>query len=115
MIARTVGEELELRRIELIRPPEIDKAELLAEFARCERLTRKLEDADRIGGVIISHQRPPPRPPSPRSPWPGRRGALLGSPAGPTRWGRTVRAMSAVRRQADGRHAAPQAPPRRDR
>src|SRR5262245_52840700 len=113
MKPRTVGEKLKLRRIELIWPPEIDDAEFLPELAGCKRLTRKLEDADGIGGVVVSHCSP--RPPPPQLPWPCRRGALPGPLAGPVRWGRTVRAMSAARRQADGRHAAPQGLPRRDR
>src|SRR5215471_10677498 len=113
MIACTVGEKLELRWVELFWPPEIDEAEFLAEFARCERLARELQDADRIGGVIVSHCSP--RQPPPRSPWPCRRGALPGPPAGPVRWGRTVRATSAVKHRADGRHAIPQGLPHRDR
>src|SRR5262245_23602630 len=115
MITGAVGEELNLRRVELIGPPEIDETELLAEFARCERLARELEDADRIGGGVVSHERPPTRRPPPQLPWPCRRGALPRPPADPAHWGRTVQAMSVVKRRADGRHAAPQALPHRDR
>src|SRR5262245_7026899 len=113
MIRGAVGEKLELRRVEPFWPPEIDETELLPKLARCECLTRKLENAHGIRGVVVSHRSP--RQPLPRSPWLGRRGALLGPPAGPVRWGRTVRATSAVKHRADGRPAAAQGLPRRDR
>src|SRR6516225_12473698 len=100
MIARTVGEKLKLRRIELIRPPEIDEAEFLPELAGCKCLTRKLENAHGVRCVVVSHRSP--RQPPPQLPWPCRRGALRGPPADPTHWGRTVRAMSVVKHQADG-------------